>query len=99
MGSVFEAGGDNMPDVSRRIAMAKARFGKLRNLWSDNNLHLAKLETEAVSLKRMQYIDVRIGGVAPDRKNKEGAEWCKLADDERNNGKDGTPGGVGRNDV
>ena len=40
MGSLFEAGGDNMPDVSRRIAMAKARFGKLRNLWSDNNLHL-----------------------------------------------------------
>ena len=40
LGSLFEAGGDNMPDVSRRIAMAKARFDKLRNLWSDNNLHL-----------------------------------------------------------
>ena len=40
LGSLFEAGGGNMSDVHRRIAMAKARFGKLRHLWSDNNLHL-----------------------------------------------------------
>ena len=30
-----------MPDVKRRIAMVKARFGKLRrHLWNDNCLHL-----------------------------------------------------------
>ena len=40
LGSMFVADGDNMPDVVRRIAMAKARFGKLRHLWNDNNLHL-----------------------------------------------------------
>ena len=38
--SPFEAGGDNMSHVSRRIAMARARLDKLGHLWSDNNLHL-----------------------------------------------------------
>lgn len=43
MGSTFEAGGSNMSymsDVIRRTVMAKARFGKLRHLWNDNNLYL-----------------------------------------------------------
>ena len=29
-----------MVDVRRRIAMATQRFGKLRNIWRDSNLHL-----------------------------------------------------------
>ena len=39
LGSVFEAGGSQMPDVRKRIAMAKARFGKMRHIWTDNELH------------------------------------------------------------
>ena len=40
LGSLFEAGGGDMPDVRRRIAMATQRFGKLRHLWKDGNLHM-----------------------------------------------------------
>ena len=40
LGSIFEAGGGDMADVRRRIAMATQRFGKLRNIWRDGNLHL-----------------------------------------------------------
>ena len=40
LGSIFEAGGGDMPDVRRRIAMATQRFGKLRHIWKDGNLHL-----------------------------------------------------------
>ena len=40
LGSVFEAGGSHMPDVKRRIAMAVARFGKLRHVWQRKELHL-----------------------------------------------------------
>ena len=40
LGSLFEAGGGDMADVRRRIAMATQRFGKLRNLWKDGNLHM-----------------------------------------------------------
>ena len=39
LGSIFEAGGGDMPDVRRRIAMATQRFGKLRHIWKDGNLH------------------------------------------------------------
>ena len=35
LGSVFEAGGGHMTDVSIRIAMATKRFGQLRHLWQD----------------------------------------------------------------
>ena len=41
LGSIFEAGGGDMSDVRRRITMATQRFGKLRHLWSDGNLHTA----------------------------------------------------------
>ena len=40
LGSLFEAGGGDIADVRRRIAMATQRFGKLRNLWKDGNLHM-----------------------------------------------------------
>ena len=40
LGSYFEAGGDEMPDVRIRIAMARQRFGKMRHIWRDNELHL-----------------------------------------------------------
>ena len=40
LGSIFEAGGGDMADVRRRIAMATQRFGKLRNVWKDGNLHV-----------------------------------------------------------
>ena len=39
MGSIFEAGGSQMTDVRARIAMAQTRFGKLRHIWHDNDLH------------------------------------------------------------
>ena len=40
LGSIYEAGGDEMTDVKTRIAMAVTRFGKLRHLWTDNDLHI-----------------------------------------------------------
>ena len=40
LGSIFEAGGGEMTDVRARIAMTMQRFGKLRNIWRDGNLHL-----------------------------------------------------------
>ena len=39
LGSLFDADGDQMPDVLTRIAMATARFGKMRHLWKNNSLH------------------------------------------------------------
>ena len=39
LGSIFEAGGSQMPDVRARIAMAQTRFGKLRHIWHNNDLH------------------------------------------------------------
>ena len=32
LGSLMEAGGEQMPDVRRRIALATSRFGKLRHI-------------------------------------------------------------------
>ena len=40
LGSLFEAGGGDMSDVRRRIAMVTQRFGKLRHLWRDSDLHM-----------------------------------------------------------
>ena len=37
--SVFQADGAQMSDVWGRISMASARFGKLRHIWSDGDLH------------------------------------------------------------
>ena len=39
LGSIFEAGGGCMADVRTRIAMARQRFGKMRHIWHDNELH------------------------------------------------------------
>ena len=40
LGAIFEAGGSQMADVRRRINMAVARFGKMRNIWQAKSLHL-----------------------------------------------------------
>ena len=40
LGAIFEAGGGQMADVRRRINMAVARFGKMRNIWGSRVLHL-----------------------------------------------------------
>ena len=40
LGSVFQADGDVVPDVVRRIAMAQTRAGQLRHVWSAAILHL-----------------------------------------------------------
>ena len=40
LGSIFQADGKQMPDVKRRIAMARTRFGKLRHVWEAGCLHL-----------------------------------------------------------
>ena len=40
LGSVFQADGDVMPDVKRRVAMAQTRAGKLRHVWAAKTLHL-----------------------------------------------------------
>ena len=39
LGSIFEAGGDQMQDVMTRIARAKQRFGKMRHIWGNKELH------------------------------------------------------------
>ena len=39
LGSIFEARGSQMSDVRARIAMAQTRFGKLRHIWNNNDLH------------------------------------------------------------
>ena len=39
LGSMFEAGGDQMPDVLTRIARARQRFGKMRHIWANKELH------------------------------------------------------------
>ena len=41
LGSLFQANGEQMTDARQRIAMARARFGKLRHIWRDSNLHLS----------------------------------------------------------
>ena len=40
LGSMFEAGGDQMHDVRTRIARAKQRFGKMRHIWGNKVLHV-----------------------------------------------------------
>ena len=40
LGAIFEAGGGQMADVRRRINMAVARFGKMRNIWTAKVLHI-----------------------------------------------------------
>ena len=40
LGSLFQADGDQTPDIKRRIAMAVARAGKLREIWQTEVLPL-----------------------------------------------------------
>ena len=40
LGAIFEAGGGCMTDIRARIAMARQRFGKLRHIWINKELHL-----------------------------------------------------------
>lgn len=40
LGSIFQADGDQIPDIKRRVAMAVARAGKLRNIWAATELTL-----------------------------------------------------------
>ena len=40
LGSIFQADGDQLPDIRRRVAMAIARAGKLHNIWAAPNLTL-----------------------------------------------------------
>ena len=40
LGAIFEAGGDQMPDVRRRVAMARQRHGQMRHVWKSNAVHL-----------------------------------------------------------
>ena len=37
--SIFEEGGDQIHDVRTRIVQESARFGKLRHIWRDIELH------------------------------------------------------------
>ena len=39
LGAVFQADGSQMPDVRRRVAMAKQRHGKMRHVWKSRKLH------------------------------------------------------------
>ena len=39
LGSIFEAGGGQMTDVQTRIARARQRFGKMRHIWGNKDLH------------------------------------------------------------
>ena len=40
LGSIFQADGDQLPDIRRRVAMAITRAGQLRNIWAAPNLPL-----------------------------------------------------------
>ena len=40
LGSIFEAGGGQMADVQARIARARQRFGKMRHIWGNKDLHV-----------------------------------------------------------
>ena len=40
LGSIFEAGGGQMADVQTRIARARQRFGKMRHIWGNKDLHV-----------------------------------------------------------
>ena len=40
LGSVFQADGDVMTDVLRRVVMAQPREGNLRHVWTAKELHL-----------------------------------------------------------
>ena len=39
LGSIMQADGGQLKDIVTRIARARTRFGKLRHLWADKNLH------------------------------------------------------------
>ena len=40
LGSIYQADGAQMPDVQARIARARQRFGKMRHIWSNKQLHV-----------------------------------------------------------
>ena len=40
LGATFEAGGEQMSDVKIRIARARQRFGKMRHIWGNKDLHV-----------------------------------------------------------
>ena len=39
LGSIMQADGGQLKDIVTRIARARTRFGKMRHLWGDKNLH------------------------------------------------------------
>ena len=40
LGAIFQADGDQLPDIRRRVAMAVQRHGKLRHVWKAHQLHV-----------------------------------------------------------
>ena len=39
LGAIFQPDGNQMPDVRRRVTMAKQRHGKMRHVWASGKLH------------------------------------------------------------
>ena len=39
LGAIIQADGEQMPDVRRRVAMARQRHGKMRHVWESGKLH------------------------------------------------------------
>lgn len=44
LGSIFQADGDCMPDIKRRIGKAKVRAGQLRHIWATQQLDPLQLK-------------------------------------------------------
>ena len=47
-----------MTDVKIRIAVARQRFGKMRDIWADKRLYKQELKAPAVQVQCVQRYDV-----------------------------------------
>ena len=52
LGSMFEAGGGQITDVKIRIARAKQRFGNMRHIWGNKELHVGYISRACVAYSR-----------------------------------------------
>ena len=79
-----------MTDVRTRIVMATQRFGKLRNIWRDDNLHLNLRMRLYKSLMHMQRPHIWVRSMEADEKGEGGTEWRQLEDVECDHGEHDT---------
>ena len=70
----MEAGGEQMPDVRRRIALATSRFGKLRHIWHDGDLHI-NFRMRRVCVVCVQRSHIWLGGMEYHGRRGVCAQW------------------------